>query len=258
MVKSSEFAKLKEVFFEARTVYRAAKLALKEDPENPKCKMDVKTTKKAWSKAKTEKENFSSKRKEHSEVESPSKKIKSDPEKYNPARYKVTNKCETVCVTNLAAKITAENMKRFFGGCGGVEKLHFPRNEENDEFVGHCLVKFFSKIGAGRAVKLSGQQGYEIFFADGGDETKWNWQNYAKNICYRFLKGYCSQGSRCPFTHSRGDCFDFSNGHCARGDSCKFEHGGEKKQNKTKSKSNQCLDFLRDNCSRGDSCKFDH
>lgn len=225
MANNSELAKLKKVFLEARTVYRAAKLALKKDPDNAQCQLNVATTKKVFLKAKKEKEACSAKRKEHSKVESPSKKIKSDPEKYNPARFKTVKKGLIICVTNVKASITAENVRKYFGACGGVEKLDFPRNEDTDKFVGHVFVKFFSQIGAVRAVKMSGEQGYEIYFANRENEDTWQWQNIPKNICYRFVKGYCSQGSRCSYVHTRGDCFDFENGSCTRGDKCKFTHG---------------------------------
>jgi len=262
MVKSSEFAKLKKVFIEARTVFRAAKLALKEDPENAKCKMDVKTTKKAWATAKKAKENFkeNSKRKRNQDGGSPSKKMKPDLrnlEKYKPETYKITTPSVTVCVSNVPETTTAENMKRYFGACGGVDRFHFPRNQVTDKFVQFLFVKFWTKIGAKRAVEMSGQKGYTIYYADGGEEGKWNWNNLPKSVCFKFLKGRCMKGSNCQFVHNRGECFDFANGNCAKANTCKFKHVDIAVKDRFK-KSNVCNDFRKNRCDRGHYCKFKH
>lgn len=259
MVKS-EFAKVKKVFIDARTDYRAAKLALKEDPSNAQCQLNVDTTKKVFLKAKNEKEAFTNKRKEHSKVESPSKKIKSDPEKYNPERFKTAKEGLIICVTNLKDSITAEKMKKYFGACGGVERLDFPRNEDTDKFVGHVFVKFFTQIGAERAVNMSGEEGYEIYFANREEDKSWQWTNVPKNICYRFVRGFCSQGESCPYVHAGAECHDFENGSCSRGAKCKFSHGGSSAHIKKTKKTNgggKCYDFLKGTCNRT-TCKFSH
>jgi len=254
----SNFDNLKDKVSVAKKEYQTAKLALKKNPDDTKLQKILQNKKKILQTAKKVKIAYTTKRKGNNKGGSPAKKIKSDPEKYNPARFKTNTKCDTVCVVNVDRQISGESVRKYFGACGGVEKLHFPRNEATDKMCGHVFIKFFTQIGAVRAVKMSGKEGYEIYYSNNRDVKNWNWQNVPKNICYSFLKGYCSHGERCTFIHSRGECFDFTNGNCSRGSKCKFTHG-DSRTKKVQSTKPKCFDFKKKGkCERGPDCRFSH
>lgn len=279
----SEFKILKKAFSEARKVFRAAKEASEADPDNKELKQSLKVSRKVFREAKAAKlaakEEVGEKRKPSDQDETPVKKMKVEsaeggedameveveiPDALKPENFKTEQACDTICVTNVPKEIVSHEVREHFGDCGGVKDLHFPRNEAQ-QFIGHVFVRFFSKVGAGRAIEMSGEKGYEVFYANVGEDTLWIRNNKSGHICYSFQNtGTCTRGASCAFTHAggkpTGQCFDFAKGECERGGRCKFSHGGDGRGRGRGGRGTpgECFSFKKGNCDRGDNCRFSH
>merc|ERR1719469_923938 len=139
--------------------------------------------------------------------------------------FKTDQPCLTVCWTNISKDMDDFKLRKFFGSCGGIEKIHFPRHPKTDKFLGFVHVKFYVQIGADRAVKMSGENGSEVYFSDRSKDIKdekmlWTKRNEAMKLCYGLINdGRCSRGPTCKFSHDipagtkpKGKCYAFAEG----------------------------------------------
>lgn len=102
-----------------------------------------------------------------------------------------------------------------------------------------------------------------------------------KGICFDFLKGTCSRGLLCRFSHDLSNlqpqldtpsvttpqrrqapiCYDFVKGACTRGAECRYSHDYSAILTAPRPQSTGlvlCLDWAGGRCMRGSSCRYSH
>jgi len=76
-----------------------------------------------------------------------------------------------------------------------------------------------------------------------------------QRICFDFVKGRCTHGENCNFSHrepekSKPVCSEFLKGSCDRGENCDFSHD--------MSRTRLCYDWKNGRCNWGKYCNFSH
>jgi hypothetical protein len=103
--------------------------------------------------------------------------------------------------------------------------------------------------------------------------------NMEVQVCQHHLKGKCTRGDKCRFSHAKPEpiapspspageakagnmkiCEHFLNNKCTRGEKCRFSHAVPKKEKPMKQKKSKatCNHYINGSCTRGDQCRFVH
>lgn len=63
----------------------------------------------------------------------------------------------TIFVNGLAYESTEDDIKHFFGDCGEIERVNLPKYQDSERNIGYCHVRFDSKDGRRKAMRLDGK-----------------------------------------------------------------------------------------------------